>query len=198
MPRRTNTREIGSVGLSLRVRQQAFTLLELLISIAIGSILLSVAVPSYTTFVQNSRQVSTANELLGSLHVARDLAITRNVRITVCPSSTGSACEAVAWSEGWIVFADPDDSRTLGGGETVERSVTELPGVSITTSDFGSYVVYRPNGRAMVDTVAENSGELTICDDRGGEHARVVAIDFSGRPRISEHTLAGATPTCPG
>lgn len=177
--------------------RNGFTLLELLVSVAVGAILLSVAVPSYTSFVQNSRQITAANELLGSLHVARDLAITRNVRVTACPSSTGMGCEAVSWAEGWIVFADPDDSRTLGADETVQRAVGEVPAGSITTSEFGSFVVYRPNGRAMAATASDNTGEFTICDDRGADHAKVVAIDFSGRPRVSDETLAGATPSCP-
>lgn len=176
---------------------KGFTLAELLISMAVGAILLSVGVPSYTSFVQNSRQVTAANELLASMHLARDLAITRNVRVTLCPSSNGLACEAAGWDAGWIVFPDPDDSRTVGADETIERAVIGVPAPSLTSGEFADFVVYRPNGRAMADTVADNSGEFTICDRRGAAHARVVAIDFSGRPQVSRHLLDGSVPVCP-
>lgn len=180
------------------MRQRGFTLAELLITLAVGSILLSVAVPSYTVFVRNAGQVASANELISSLHHARDLAITRNLRVTVCPSSAGADCEADAgWDDGWIVFADPDDSRSVNGAESVGRAVSDVEALSISSDEFGSFLVYRPNGRVMAGSVTDNTGELTLCDERGSEHARVVIIDVSGRPRVSRTAADGSAPQCP-
>lgn len=180
------------------MREKGFTLAELLITLAVGSILLSVAVPSYTVFVRNAGQVASANELISSLHHARDLAITRNMRVTVCPSSAGADCEATSWDEGWIVFADPDDSRSVNGTESVGRVVSDVEALSISSDEFGSFLVYRPNGRAMAGSVTDNTGELTLCDERGSEHARVVIVDVSGRPRVSRTAADGSAPQCPG
>jgi len=180
-----------------RIRQSGFTLSELLITLTIGGILLSVAVPSYSLFLQNSRQVTAANELLGSFRLARDLAISRNVRVTVCPSSAGTDCDPVGWDQGWIVFEDTDGDRSVDAAETIDRAVTELGVPSLSSAEFGNFLIYRPNGRVMVNNVAENSGELTLCDDRGAEHARVIIIDPSGRPRVSDYRAGGGPPVCP-
>jgi len=180
-----------------RTSQSGFTLSELLITLTIGGILLSVAVPSYSLFVRNSRQVSSANELLGSFRLARDLAISRNARITVCPSSDGTDCDAVNWDQGWIVFADTDGDRSVDATETIDRAVTDVGTPSMTSAEFGNFIIYRPNGRVMVNTVAENSGEMTLCDQRGSDYARVIIVDLSGRPRVSKYTAGGGAPVCP-
>ena len=177
--------------------QKGFTLAELLITIALGAVLMALGVPAYTTFIQNARQTSSLNELVASLHSARDLAITRNARITVCPSASGADCEAVSWTEGWIVFQDLDGDGSVTGAETIDRVVDEVGIPSITTAEFPNFLIYRPNGRMMVNTVADNTGQLTFCDERGAAHARVLIVDVSGRPRISETQANGAAPTCP-
>jgi type IV fimbrial biogenesis protein FimT len=180
------------------VRQRGFTLFEMLVALAIAALLLSVGVPSYTDFVRNANQVTSSNEMLASLHFARDLAITRNVRVTVCPSSDGASCDdGGAWNQGWIVFVDINGDRQVDGGETIERAVAEIEAPSVESTEFGDFLIYRPNGRVMVDALGENTGELTFCDIRGADHARVVIIDISGRPRVAHQAADGGTPTCP-
>jgi type IV fimbrial biogenesis protein FimT len=165
--------------------------------LAISGLLLSIGVPSYITFVRNARQVTSANELLATLHFARDLAITRNARITICPSQAGVNCDPVGWHEGWIVFIDNNGDRAVDVGEIIERAVAGLETPSIDSAEFGGFLIYRPNGRAMANTVAQNTGELALCDERGSSHARVLIIDMSGRPRVSKTTAGGDEPTCP-
>lgn len=122
-------------------RQAGFTLAELLVTLLVGSILLSVGVPSYTTFVRNANQVSSANEFLSALHFARDLAVTRNVRVAVCASAGGADCEATTWENGWIVFADQDDSRTVSGAETLARVNSSISASSAASAEFPSLLV---------------------------------------------------------
>ncbi len=177
--------------------QSGFTLAELLIGIAIATLLFGVAVPSFTTIVRNSNQVASANEMLATMHYARDLAITRNVRVTICPSDDGATCGAVPWQEGWLVFADTNADGQVNGPETIDRVIDEIEVPSVTTAQFGNGIVFRPNGRAMAGAIANNTGELTFCDKRGSEHARVAIIDVSGRPRISRKLMNGADPVCP-
>lgn len=176
-------------------KEKGFTLAELLMALAIGSILLSVAVPSYTNFVRNSRQTTAANELLSTLHFARQLAVTRNARITVCASSTGDACEANAWAAGWIAFGDEDGDRVVDAAETVEMRGMGADMLDMASDEFGTFLIYRPNGRVMVDNIRETSGAIVLCDDRGAAHARVVVVDPSGRPRVA--SAADMVVSCP-
>lgn len=179
------------------MQQKGFTLAELLVSLTVGALLFAVGIPSLNALVQNSNQIQLANELLSSLHFARDLAITRNVRVTMCSSSDGAGCDAAPWSDGWIVFADPDDDRAVDADETIDRAVSEIDADSVTSGEFGAFLVYRPNGRVMANTIAENTGEITICDQRGADHARVAIIDVSGRPRVGRERMDGSAPVCP-
>ena len=182
----------------MRTSQSGFSLLELMIAVTIAGVLLGVAVPSFTTAMQNSRQAAAANELLSSMHFAREMAIARNARVTICPSSGGANCEAVSWDQGWLVFRDMDDDQQVDADEPVELVVGEPGVVSISTPEFANALTYRPNGRAMGANVAVNTGELILCDRRGADYARVAIIELSGRPRIAKERMDGSAPTCPG
>ncbi|HMB74011.1 MAG TPA: GspH/FimT family pseudopilin [Gammaproteobacteria bacterium] len=181
----------------MRHSESGLTLFELMLAITIVGILLGVAVPSFTTAMRNSQQIAVANELLSSMHFAREMAIRRNARVTMCPSSSGTNCQAVTWDQGWLVFVDTDGDGTVDGDEPVEL-VAGLSGLeSITTAEFGNAIIYRPNGRAMGATVATNIGQMVLCDQRGAEHARVAIIGMSGRPRIDRVLMDGSAPACP-
>jgi type IV fimbrial biogenesis protein FimT len=104
--------------------------MELLFTIAVAAIILSVGVPGFQSYIDNNRAVTHTNDLVTALNVARSEATRRGLPITVCSSSDGVACGG-AWSDGWVV-------RT-GAGEVLrswpKRSggagvVTELNGIS--------------------------------------------------------------------
>lgn len=177
--------------------QQGFSLAELLATMGIAALLLSVGLPGLANFAKDARQVSVANEMLADLHYARDLAITSNARVTICPSSDGATCNGAGWEDGRIVFLDTDGNLTLNGVETVQRVTADIGDVSVNTAEFGPSITYRPNGRAMANIVRNNTGEFIVCDDRGSAHARALIVDMSGRPRVSHQDSSGLPPTCP-
>ena len=63
--------------------QRGFTLPEMITTLGIAALLLSMAAPGLGELTKNTRQVTSANELLSDFHFARDLAITTNSRVTV-------------------------------------------------------------------------------------------------------------------
>ncbi len=177
-------------------RQKGFTLIELMTTLGIGAVLVSMAVPGMQTVAMNSKQRSGVNDLISAMHLARNTAITTNARVTLCASSNGTACESVAWNDGWIVFADLDSDQTVDGNEVVLRSGTEASGLDISSAQFSRFLMYRPSGRVMNASTTTNVGEFTICDGRGTDHLRIVAIDLSGRPRLTEYSTLGLSPSC--
>lgn len=177
-------------------RQKGFTLIELMTTLGIGAVLVSMAVPGMQTVAMNSKQRSGVNDLISAMHLARNTAITTNARVTLCASSNGTACESVAWNDGWIVFADLDSDQTVDGNEVVLRSGTEASGLDISSVQFSRFLMYRPSGRVMNASIGTNVGEFTICDGRGTDHLRIVAIDLSGRPRLTEYSTLGLSPSC--
>jgi type IV fimbrial biogenesis protein FimT len=177
-------------------RENGFTLIELMIAIGLAGLLLSAAVPALDTFVSNARQTGAINDFVSSIHQARSTAVTTNARVTICPSSGGTNCEAVGWNEGWIVFSDRDSDRNVDNDETIVASSGSANGLTIQSGQFPTFIMYRPNGRVWNAALNGSSGSFTVCDRRGASHAKVMVIDLSGRPRLSETLADGSVPVC--
>ena len=179
-------------------RQRGYSLGELMVTIAVLGILSSVAVPGMQNVVLNNRRVATTNDFVYTLQLARSEAIARNQRVTVCASRNGTNCTSLDyWSDGWIMFNDIDlDKAASSDGEEFLRKAANENELAIIPFGFRGSITYRPNGRAMGNTVATDEGEFVFCDSRGPDHARVVIIGASGRPRLSEKRSNGTTPVC--
>lgn len=178
------------------MRQHGFTLIELMIAIALTGLLLSMAVPAMDLFVSNARQTSAINDFVSSMHIARSTAITTNTRVTLCPSANGVTCENIDWDRGWIVFADLDSDQIVDLNETITSKTAGVDDLSIGSVEFANFLLYRPNGRVMNAAVNGSAGEFTVCDERGADHAKVMIIELSGRPRLSEKLADGSAPSC--
>lgn len=177
-------------------RAHGFTLIEMMIAIGLTGILLSMAVPAFDMFIANARQTGALNDFISSLHIARSAAVTTNSRVTVCASASGDACGAVGWDRGWIVFGDADADQALDADETIISTGAGIDGLTISSDEFGATMSYRPNGRVMNAAINGSVGEFTICDRRGTDHAKVMIVDLSGRPRSSEYLIDGSKPSC--
>lgn len=150
-------------------RTRGFTMVELLITLAVSAILLSIAVPSFTDMVQNNRLTTQANQFIIALNYARSEAVKRAATIDVIATNATSANE---WGGGWKV--------AINGGADL-KIFPALDGSSVLDSPSGiSSFQYQANGRA---TVTEN---FTLCDDRSGETGRQISISTTGRAETSD------------
>lgn len=178
-------------------RLSGFTLPELLTTLAVAAIATSLAVPGIQAAMADQNRASAINELVGTLHLARSTAITRNRAVTVCASADGVRCKNDAWEKGWIAFVDenldrvPDADGVLATGSAVGVAVR------IRSEQFVPYLAYRPNGQIMIDRPDENSGQFTVCDARGADAARIIAIQVAGLPRMVDRQADGRAPVCP-
>ena len=177
-------------------RQNGFTLIELMTTIGIAAILVTMAVPSMKSFTLNSRQTAGVNELVSGMHLARNTAITMNTRVTMCTSENGQSCQSVGWDKGWIAFIDKNSDQNVDADEAIIRSAGSVDGLTINSGLYSDYLMYRPNGRVMRASVGENSGSFTSCDYRGSEHAKAIFLDLSGRPRVSDSYSDGMALSC--
>jgi hypothetical protein len=80
-------------------------------------------------------------------------------------------------------------NRNVDNDETIVASSESANGLTIQSGQFPTFIMYRPNGRVWNAALNGSSGSFTVCDRRGASHAKVMVIDLSGRPRLSE-TLA--------
>lgn len=125
----------------MKIRQSGFTLVELMVTIAVVMVLTVLAVPSFQTFLAGRRVEATADTLVSDFRYARSEAVKRTNRVTICPSVTGTSCAGPGglWKNGWIVFVDDDGDGTVDVGDVVLRVQDALPGItSIAASDGSS------------------------------------------------------------
>ncbi|SEO72986.1 GspH/FimT family pseudopilin [Aquisalimonas asiatica] len=173
-----------------RQSHSGFTLVELLIVLAVAAILFGVAIPSFTGLIEHERSEASLNDLRTGLHQAREYAIRNGMQVTACRSTDGSACLAgERWSEGWIVFEDPanrrdcnaeTDGRCDHGGRVLSISPGLDTGAYITTNQFVSDTVrFSPLGDARA-----SNGTFTACNAEG-EVLRGMVLAFSGRMRVA-------------
>lgn len=150
--------------------QHGFTLVELMVTIAVLGILLTIAVPNFQAFIFNNRMTSIANNMLTTLGYARSEAVKRAANVTVCASSSGVACTAGGWESGWVV---------LDAGGNVLRVQEALEGEA-TLTGAGAMVI-GANGRMTMPAAATT---LTLNSGMAGIDGRQIQIDPSGRARV--------------
>ncbi len=178
-----------------------FSLIELMVTLSIAAILLTIGVPSFNTIIKNNRLTSQINSLVSSLGMARSEALKRNQPVSVCKSGNGTACSSnwTASSQGWAVFVDSDQNGSIGAGEEVLRANGRLE--SGTKLRFtGNYLSFDRQGGAPA-----SSGTFILCDDRGASSAKAIIVLASGLIRKGEDSnndgtvedLNGSNVTCP-
>ena len=148
-------------------------MMELLIAIAVLAILTTLAVPSFTQFIQNNRLAAQANEMVAAFQFARSEALKRDLSVRACASDDGASCSG-AWTDGWIVIADPG-----GSNEEVLR-VWPAPedGFQITATPSSSYIEFKPTGASAGSVEQEFRLELSGCTN---DSARDVFVERTGR-----------------
>ena len=169
-------------------KSNGFTLIELMVTIALMAIMLSIAAPSFTSFRRNSELASIANNFLAALNAARTEAMKRNMFAMVVPVNNDND-----WSKGWVVFVDANDNGSYDSSADILVMQQEAPPPYITltgnnsTAASASYVRYdgsgfsRPKGSDLANTT------LTISRSDAGSDVRQirrVKIAVTGRPRV--------------
>jgi type IV fimbrial biogenesis protein FimT len=174
------------------VRQRAFTLVELLITLAVMAILLALASPSIRDALLDRRLAAATGALEADLLAARGAAVFGAVSTVACPGDTTMGCSPVPdWTDGWLVFEDRDGDREFRSGEPLLRIGAGVEGVTIRSSQARRRLRFGANG-----TAPGSNATLRICDERGTAEARQLRLSNSGRLR-SLGPREGATVNCP-
>ncbi len=102
-----------------RRSETGFTLIDLMISVAIIGILAAISVNAYWNYVLETRIMGETNNLANTLQRARIDAVTLSEPVSVCPSNNGASCTGSPWHEGWIVFTDNGAPGAVDGSDFV-------------------------------------------------------------------------------
>lgn len=148
-----------------------FTLVELMVTIAVASVLMAVAVPSFNQLIVTNRLIAQANEVVAAMNFARSEAIKRNTRISFCRASSASAtaCAGNAGSwRNWII--------TPGDGSVVRRGVVNTfeGGISMQSTLTGDRVIFGADGLARTGTAIITNQRISICSPRARTGRRIL------------------------
>lgn len=145
------------------LRITGFTLVELLITLAILAIIFQIGAPAMTNMIANNKVDNTARRLSETFNYARSEAVTRGEVISVCASNTNAACsnDITHWNDKWLIVRPNDE---------VLR-VEDVSGLSLT---FTTTTTDTENNVSTVNTD-------TICFDRLGEECNGAQsfVDFT-------------------
>lgn len=180
---------------------KGFTIVELMIAIAVLGLLLGLGIPSFQSTIQNNRMTSSINELVTSLNQARSEAVKQNLPVRICASDDGTSCgdNSVNWEDGWIVFVDRDDDGVIDDGDDCGENATDDCILSVQTALAGNLTL-RGNDNTLAyfgSGASNNTDTITVCDSRGDDYAKAIIISSTGRPSIAHKETDGSDLTCP-
>jgi type IV fimbrial biogenesis protein FimT len=194
-------------------RQRGFTLLELMISLTVFAILVSLAVPSFRNLMLNNTLTAAGNDLLASLQTARGEALKRNQQVVLCltanvTAATPSCAGAATTANAWFVFQDTNANGAYDAGEPIIELHSALNSGEGIHADSAQSVIIAPSGFPSANF--GQTQNVLFCDSRGlgtasTSLARALLISTTGHGTVvntltavtAAKTAIGSSATCP-
>lgn len=149
-----------------------FTLVELIVTMAVVAILLVLAVPGFGEIIRTNRASAQTNDLVSALSLARSEAVRRGAAVDVCPSSNQITCTGgTDWEDGWII-------QIPGAPAALLRAWGPLEGGS--TLSGPAQVTYGALGE--VNAVVVFQHRVAGCS---GNQGRDLTISLTGRADVA-------------
>jgi type IV fimbrial biogenesis protein FimT len=163
-----------------RYYRGGYTLVDLMIALALLAIILALAVPGFAELIERQKISATTADLLAAIRLTRAEAIRRGQRVDLVPA------DGADWRSGWMIFIDGNDNRRVDAGEAiilvhdaVARGITIN---SVMTDSSTAYIAYAASGRTRTNANSQTPqlGHLSL--SLGAQQRRII-INFLGRAR---------------
>lgn len=171
-------------------REGGFSLVELLVVIAVAAILLGIAAGDLRSLIRHQQLKAALSDLFGAIDLTRSQAITRGMRVYLAPSAEG-------WSGGWTVFVDKDGDGMPGEADELISVHGPVAKGIVIASGFTSprtpdYIAYNGGGRSCshASSMAARWGTLSLALDG---QTRRIKINMLGRARACDPARDGAS-----
>jgi len=160
----------GFKPVMLKIR--GFTLIELIVTMTVALILISIAFPSFRTLTKNSRMAAQVNDLIADLSYARSEAIKRRSNVAICTSSDGATCSGGNWRDGRLIM--------VGAVALRYRGALDVPTDTLTTTGPNPFSF---DSRGGIPT-AIGAFSFTFCDERGASYGKRVFVNTMGQAML--------------
>ena len=171
--------------------RQGFSLVELMTVIAIASILLAIAVPSFRAMLQTQRITAATNDFFAAIRLARSESVQRGRRIDLVPTDPNGD-----WAKGWVVFVDNNNNQKPESGEQViftNGAVADGIKIEANLTDSSTqYLAYNGTGRTRTNLSSETPqfGSFLFKLDK---QSRKIILNMLGRPRVCNPEIEKTT-----
>lgn len=167
-------------------RVLGFTAIELLITVVVVAVLVSLALPSFRVFLQNNRLKTETSEFFAAISLARTEAIANAAQATLCVSANQTACTAGTWDQGWLakIWVDADGDGAVDAGEERILRARPAPSNGIVLTAGGTVLSFSAGG------AAGGTISFEVCDEtRSSEEGRAIKVfTTTGRARVEKMT----------
>ena len=166
-------------------RSVGFSLIELMIVIAIAAILATLAAPSFIATTQRFRSLSESSSFASDLQYARSEAIKQGLPVTLCSSSDGSTCAASNnWHFGWIIFSDPAATQTATPGSILRKQKSWVGTDTFVANSAISAITYNRDGFRSLPSSSAGPVTVTLHTSPANNNAtRCITVSATGRLR---------------
>jgi len=167
------------------------TLLELMIVVAIGAILMTVAVPAFNDVVKTTRLKGQVSTFRQALMEARQLAVNRGQPVTICRSNDQSSCTSNnQWENGWIIFLDDDGNGardTSSGSSETLKTVQQGLSANYSLRSTGSPTITEVTFQSSGAPADAGGSTFSLCGPEGDKSdGRDVGLNVAGRAQVTE------------
>ena len=175
-----------------RFSVRGFSLYELLMTMTLVALVLTLGIPSFGSIVADHRLKVEVDALFHAVHVARKASIVRRRVVTICPSYDGSDCvPGLDWSMGWMMFVNTDrDQPAVRDDDEAVLHYHPVDQNARITANRRSFTLRSTELRAT-------NGTLIFCDRIGRAAPRALVISYTGRPRVAREDSSGKPYQCP-
>lgn len=162
---------------------RGFTLIEIVIGVAILAIAMMMGLPSFNEWIQNAQIRKTAESFMAGLQATRSEAVRRNAQVIFEPTGSGGAGET-----GWQIKLRNSDavlqSQTAGEGS---RNATVTPdNTQITFNGMGRVLDKNPDGSSPITRIEIDNPTLSDTDSRNLR----ITINAGGEIRLCDPNVA--------
>lgn len=173
----------------MKNRPNGFTLIEMLVVVAIAAILASLAVPSFRTMLVKRSTQSAADTLVSDMRYARTQALQRSTRVVMCSLAINStsACSGTtaSWANGWLIFVDKNNDDIVNGSDEILR--VQQPVANIASIQSAPVNSDHPQFRFEANGWTKSSSQTFVITPTGTVPAgstQLVCISNQGRPSV--------------